>query len=453
AIDNDNYSNKIVADAMFFTILMSTIVWVLNKLDIFILEKGLYTACYIITTLLFSVPIIVVKVLKRNSSWVKYVILSSVVVSVGVFYMIAGYHSNMLFFLPLILASLYSNAHFISFISLMTVQSIILSHVFSIHYSALPDPPTSLYDVLVYDAIPKLMIFLTISVITYISTKRSSATLNKVWAYSFETTKNKDSLDIIIAKSRSLNGTYDMLEFSNLALNALRAVVATQLVNQRYESDPYGIVGYRTEDNRFQTIDEFSKEVETTVINDTILVNLPNERYSIPLTKEDIHNNILVTDDLIQMLFYDKQSLSAFFVFVLPITAEKQALRDILGILYSNIKLSLTNNKLNGDMFKNQVELVHAFAEISESKSKQTGQHVKRVSEYMRILGDFYGYGKHDCDNLSIASMMHDVGKLLIPEEILEKPGKLTKEEFETIKLHTVYGQKLLENAPGEIMQ
>ena len=58
----------------------------------------------------------------------------------------------------------------------------------------------------------------------------------------------------------------------------------------------------------------------------------------------------------------------------------------------------------------------------------------------------------YDEDNFALASMMHDIGKLLIPSEILEKPGKLTNEEFDVIKTHVTIGYNLLKNSPGTVM-
>ena len=99
-----------------------------------------------------------------------------------------------------------------------------------------------------------------------------------------------------------------------------------------------------------------------------------------------------------------------------------------------------------------QEDVILSFAEITEAKSGQTGQHIKRVSEYTRLLAEEMGMGAQKSDELRIASMMHDVGKLLIPSEILDKPGKLTDDEFAVIKKHTDYGEQLLANAHGEIM-
>ena len=100
-----------------------------------------------------------------------------------------------------------------------------------------------------------------------------------------------------------------------------------------------------------------------------------------------------------------------------------------------------------------QEEMILSFAEITENKSGQTGQHIKRVSEYSRIIATQLGLNPDLVESIRIASTMHDVGKLLIPSEILEKPGKLTDEEYVIIKTHTTMGGQLLENVEGEQMQ
>ncbi|MDO5149629.1 MAG: HD-GYP domain-containing protein [Oscillospiraceae bacterium] len=107
----------------------------------------------------------------------------------------------------------------------------------------------------------------------------------------------------------------------------------------------------------------------------------------------------------------------------------------------------------NTDLKHNQEELIYAFAEISESKSKVTGDHIRRVAEYMRILGNASEFTKEYVDKLALAAMMHDIGKLMISEEILDKPDKLTDEEYAIMKSHVLYGEALLAKCPGDIMQ
>lgn len=113
----------------------------------------------------------------------------------------------------------------------------------------------------------------------------------------------------------------------------------------------------------------------------------------------------------------------------------------------------IENEKLNEMTLKSQEQVILAFAEISEAKSGQTGRHVKRVSEYCRVLAADMGYDEEEVELIRIASMMHDVGKLLINPEIVEKPDKLTDQEFTEMKKHVIIGENLLHKAPGKLME
>jgi HD-GYP domain-containing protein (c-di-GMP phosphodiesterase class II) len=123
------------------------------------------------------------------------------------------------------------------------------------------------------------------------------------------------------------------------------------------------------------------------------------------------------------------------------------------SILLRHIEERNEIEELSKESLAAQEQVTLAFAEITEAKSGQTGQHIKRVSEYSRVLAEGLGYEPHDVETIRIASMMHDVGKLLISPEILEKCGRLTDEEFEIMKTHVTIGENLLHNAPGEIMR
>ena len=100
-----------------------------------------------------------------------------------------------------------------------------------------------------------------------------------------------------------------------------------------------------------------------------------------------------------------------------------------------------------------QEEMIMSFAEVTENKSEQTGKHVRRVAEYSGIIAEEMGLDEERVSKLRLASTMHDIGKLLIPAEILEKPARLTDEEFAVIKKHPAYGGKLLDNVEGDVME
>lgn len=109
--------------------------------------------------------------------------------------------------------------------------------------------------------------------------------------------------------------------------------------------------------------------------------------------------------------------------------------------------------KKNQELLEEQEGIIVSLSSMIETESKETGGHVKRVSEYTKILCRNLGFNEDVVWKVGLAAMMHDVGKILVPHEILEKPGKLTNDEYEIIKRHTVYGRRMLENSPGELME
>lgn len=107
----------------------------------------------------------------------------------------------------------------------------------------------------------------------------------------------------------------------------------------------------------------------------------------------------------------------------------------------------------NNELYEEQQIIVSSLAELVEAQSHETGKHVKRVAAYTEILCRALGMPEEEVWKVSVASMMHDVGKIGISHEILHKPGRLTDEEFAEVKKHVEYGHQLLENSQGEIMR
>lgn len=96
--------------------------------------------------------------------------------------------------------------------------------------------------------------------------------------------------------------------------------------------------------------------------------------------------------------------------------------------------------------------MIEALATAIEFRNEESGGHVQRISEITRFFlentdfGD--GLSDEDINNITLASIMHDVGKITIPDAILAKPGRLTPEEFEVMKTHTTKGVTILESIP-----
>lgn len=87
---------------------------------------------------------------------------------------------------------------------------------------------------------------------------------------------------------------------------------------------------------------------------------------------------------------------------------------------------------------------VHALSRAAEVNDEDTGNHILRVGEYCGLLAGQMGLNDRLISSIRLQAQTHDVGKIHIPPEILRKPGRLTPEEFDTVKRHTVYGAKIL---------
>jgi PAS domain S-box-containing protein len=121
---------------------------------------------------------------------------------------------------------------------------------------------------------------------------------------------------------------------------------------------------------------------------------------------------------------------------------------------YMSIRKDITDVfSLHLKLEKVQREIIYKMGEIAETRSKETGNHVKRVAYYSRLLAQLYGLPLKKIKILFAASPMHDIGKVGISDSILNKPDKLTKEEFEVMKNHTLLGYNILKESEGEIFQ
>jgi HD-GYP domain-containing protein (c-di-GMP phosphodiesterase class II) len=113
---------------------------------------------------------------------------------------------------------------------------------------------------------------------------------------------------------------------------------------------------------------------------------------------------------------------------------------------------SLESAMLANEIEETQKEIIFVMGEIGETRSKETGNHVKRVAEYSKILALKYGLSEEEAELIKTASPMHDIGKVAIPDAILNKPGKLTAEEYEIMKSHTVIGYNLLKGSKRRLL-
>lgn len=97
------------------------------------------------------------------------------------------------------------------------------------------------------------------------------------------------------------------------------------------------------------------------------------------------------------------------------------------------------------ELTRNRLEVVHCLARAAEYRDNDTGRHIIRVGRYVGILARQMNLSEEMVELMELASPLHDVGKIGIPDAILLKPGKLTPEEFEIMKSHSQLGMKIFD--------
>lgn len=112
-----------------------------------------------------------------------------------------------------------------------------------------------------------------------------------------------------------------------------------------------------------------------------------------------------------------------------------------------------TNEKLTAQLQKSYLDTLYRLALAAEYKDQETAGHLDRVSGYSTVIAEELGMGAAEIDILRQASVMHDVGKLAVPDSVLLKEGKLNSAEWEVIKQHPHFGGKILHDPSSAMME
>ena len=125
---------------------------------------------------------------------------------------------------------------------------------------------------------------------------------------------------------------------------------------------------------------------------------------------------------------------------------------EIIGVI--GIAVDITQRKKAENLLKKSfLDTIHRLTIVSEYKDQPTTAHIKRVAYYSRFIAKKLGWTKEKQESIFYASPMHDIGKIVIPINILLKSTKLTPEEFAIIKTHTTVGGKILQGSSSKFLQ
>jgi len=179
--------------------------------------------------------------------------------------------------------------------------------------------------------------------------------------------------------------------------------------------------------------DEYFKNRETTWYNQMLIDNGVKSSITVPLSINQEKIGFIFFNSTRKNIYNDKH---VFF----------------LNTIANSISISLHKNILINDVIYSSVL---AMTKLAESKDKDTGEHLIRIKDYSGLISSllmrtekYQSYITPEyIEEIKKFSPLHDIGKVAIPDHILQKPGKLTKEEFEKMKEHTTAGAVILKEA------
>jgi len=123
--------------------------------------------------------------------------------------------------------------------------------------------------------------------------------------------------------------------------------------------------------------------------------------------------------------------------------------RNLIMIFANQCASALQNLRLHISLEESYRHAIDMLALVAEYKDSTTGSHINRIAGYSQLLALEMGMSSDAAEKIGMASRLHDVGKVAIPDSVLCKPGPLTEEEFEQIKKHTEIGAAILNGDPA----
>ena len=124
----------------------------------------------------------------------------------------------------------------------------------------------------------------------------------------------------------------------------------------------------------------------------------------------------------------------------------------LLEVFCTNVAIAYENLHLHDELFDSQLEMIYLLAGAAETRSYETANHVKRVGVIAELLGQLYGLNEKTTEALRLAAPLHDIGKIGIPDAILNKPGPHTEEETRVMRTHAELGARMLAHSKRPLL-
>ncbi len=270
---------------------------------------------------------------------------------------------------------------------------------------------------------------------------KSADKLSTLVRFSYEIsreTRLKPLLTLLATEiSRIINADRSSVFIYDKDTHELWSIVAQGLYGRelRFPADK-GIVGY--------------------VLQTGQLINIEDAYQDFRFNPDSDKNNNYFTKTVLAMPLKDRQgNVLGIFQVLNKIGGrfdrEDEGLLQLIGLLAS---AAIENAQLYETLHKSHYEMILRLAKAAQFRDKEDLEgHLRRMSKYSAYIAEALGMTSKEVEMIKEISPLHDIGKIAIPDKILLKDDKLTEEEFESMKEHTLYGAKILANPNNKLLE
>ncbi len=263
--------------------------------------------------------------------------------------------------------------------------------------------------------------------------------------------KNEEQLMLLDNIKKITDNITSILDYDILLPNIL------QKIKTLFDVDAISIMSFKAGTKMLYIRSSIGLSYRYTKEQQVNAMNIDTEKFGIPFVIDDLHNNYfgdktlveeegLYADLVIPLKVYDD------FVGVLNLYSKDPTrnftLEDLdkAAIISTSVAIALKNADMFTEMEETVIDVISTISKIVEAKDKYTEKHSESVAEIAVKIGRRLNLQKDELNNLYIAGLMHDIGKISIPDSVLQKPGKLNNEEMEIIKTHPTVGAEILKH-------
>lgn len=265
----------------------------------------------------------------------------------------------------------------------------------------------------------------------------------------FENIQLKETLTIYNL-SEAMSQTLDIKNIVNLIANTVQSELDSDLTMlQIFEPETENIMYEKIENNFTIDSEEIKKSMNFEVIKNMLQKDIPvvlpswrvSEIFKVPIVNYRCYSMLCVGIKL--------KSILRGLVFSFSFTKGKEfheGQRKFVSVLADRAAIALENSKLYNKLQKSFHETIQALVKALEAKDVYTRGHSERVTQFAQYLAEDLGMSDSEVERITQAALLHDIGKIGMRLEALNKPGKLTNEEIQMFRSHPLLGKQILES-------